>query len=62
VWRSFVCLLVWYVFELFIYKTQTNSCYKFYASQNAYSSYVLFHVLTEGNCDVFGGVTGLPVL
>jgi hypothetical protein len=48
--NSAVCsLFVSYVYKLFIYKTQTNSCCQFYAAQNAYNSCVLFYVMTEGN-------------
>jgi hypothetical protein len=55
VWRLFVS----HVFKFFMYKTQTNSCYQFYAVLNAYNRYVLFHVMTEGNHVLCGGVTGL---
>ena len=54
-WRLFVR----HVFKLFIYKTQTNSCYQFYALLNAYNRCVLFHVMTEGNHDLCGCVTEL---
>ena len=52
-------LFVSCVFKLFIYKTQTNSCYQFYAVQNAYNRCVLLHVMREGNHDLCGGVADL---
>jgi len=54
-WR----LLVIHVFKLFMYKTQTNSCYQFYAVQNANNRWVLFHVKRECSHVLFGGVTEL---
>jgi hypothetical protein len=54
-WQLFVI----HFFKLFIYKTQTNSCYQFYAVQNAYNRCVLFYVMREGNRDLCGGVTEL---
>jgi len=52
-WR----LLVILVFKLFRYKTQTNSCYQFYAGQNANDRCVLFHVKRECNHDMCSVVT-----
>ena len=54
-------LLVSHVFTLFVYKTQTNGHYQFFAVQNAYNRCILFHMGTEGNHDLCGGVTELHV-
>jgi hypothetical protein len=53
---KFVCQSV---FKFVVYKTQTNSCYQFYAVVNACNRCVLFHVTTEGNYVLCGDVTGL---
>jgi hypothetical protein len=50
-------LFVNHVFRLFVYITQTNSHYQFFAVQNAYNRCVLLHVMREGNHDLFGGIT-----
>jgi len=52
-------LFVRHVFELFVYKTQTNIYYQLYVGQNVYNTFVLFHVMTEGNRGFCGGVTEL---
>jgi uncharacterized membrane protein len=50
---------VCYVVRLFVYKTQTDSYYQFCASQNTYNRCVLFHMMTDSNCDLCGALTGL---
>jgi len=55
-------LFVSHLFRLFVYKTQTSSYYHFCAVQIAYNSCILFHMMTEGNHDLCGGVTELHVL
>jgi hypothetical protein len=54
-WR----LLVIHVLKLFVYKTQTKSCYQFYAVQNVYNRCVVFHLMREGSHDLCCGVTEL---
>jgi len=54
--------VVGHAFKLFIYKTQTNCHYQFCAVQNAYNRFIQFHMVTEGNHDLCGGVTELHVL
>jgi len=48
-----------HIFKLFIYKTQTNSYYQFYAVQNVYNRCVLCHVKRVRNHDLCGGVADL---
>ena len=55
VWR----LVFSRVLKLLMWTTQTNSCYQFYAVQNAYNRCILFHVMREQNLDVCGCVTEL---
>ena len=54
--------IVSHVFELFVYKTQTNSYYQFFAVQHAYNRCVLFHMVTESIHDLCDVVTELDVL
>ena len=55
-------LFVSHVFELLVYKTQTNNSYQFCAVQSAYNRCLPFHMMTEGNRDLCGDVTELYVL
>jgi hypothetical protein len=57
--EEFSIEVVIHVFNFFIYKTETNSYYQFYAVQNIYNRCVVFHVMREDRHDLCGGVTEL---